>query len=324
MSQPTVHVEFPSEMTVHSPKTDQQLDAMMGSFTTLIRFLQNNFEVLLRHTNAIEQLPTLIKEFERVVHEQFELALAQQFEVKVATHQAEIMADESRLQAVRGSLEQVKLALQEGSQKIQQRYEKLLNQIAEDNLNRRQDLDGHAYELLQATFPDRVQKKFSQISLPAYYYLAAHTQDCYQARTEGLLEAFKAAFQSIEHFLARHQQEVEHLKQLAQAENSGFAAGTYRLRGWFAEVENLETGEKKLEIRFEPSEANLSSELKDRLLHRIQHMTSSTERENLKEEMQNQLAEQLAATHLVPADEIARFRRDCQHWVGAKELTGHE
>jgi len=307
MSNETVSIaNFPERMTVDSPKTDQQLDALKISFENLYGLLQDNFNILIRQSKALDEMPALFQNLEQVIQNQFEMGFLRQFEVTIMSHQAEILAEQSRIEALQGFLNGKQAQLEESLANLQKRYGELLGQVSDNNQERRHKLDSHAYDLLEQVYPGLIQERFSNISLPSYSYLAAHASECAQARTAGLMEGFKAAEQAVRAFLEDGQDFYAGLQNMISTD---VRPGHYRLKVYAIEVEDRETGERSLRFRIAGQEEDLPEDLQQALKDAVAgKMHDGPDSENLSAEDARQLCREMHGAYKLCPEELSRLK----------------
>jgi len=264
MSQnPTFHVKFPKKMDVRDKELDQTIQSLKRSFIELFGILNSNTKVLVEQTGALKHLPEMVDDLKDVMRTQFELSFLHQLQAVIHSKQADILTDQCRIDALQRFLEDKKRQLAEDHERIQERYNKLFQEVADNNLERRRQLDSHAYELVEKKWPEEVQAKFSHVSLPSFYYLAAHASECAQARTDALLESLKRTGVTIEQFLEGVQATKEQLERLMAHDRS---PGVYHLPVRLLELEDEATGERRVKVVL----SDLCGEIESDLLSRLE------------------------------------------------------
>ena len=306
-----VRVEFPSEMKVYSPKTDQQLDGIKKSFLALFDFLEKNFNTMINQTGVLKEMPAMFSHLEKVIQNQFEMSFLQQFEATIMSHHAEALSDETKIEALQSFLEKTREHLEESLNSVRERYKKLLTQVAENNSNRRQELDNHAYALLQEVYPSQIQDRFSNISVPAYSYLSAHAIECAQARTAGLINAFKQVRQEVEEFLAAYRNAVSQIEAMVHHDIS---PGSYRVSFKVVEVEDINTGKKRLVFQCGNGDSDLPEKTRTAIEHSVAKRFNRLNKTPIAGNTLAKLSEELKSKHRVCHIEIERLAGDNIAW----------
>jgi len=289
----------------HAQRTDQGIDALQASFKNLYSLLHEQFQVIIRQLQSLEELPDLFGHLEEAIQVQFRISVLRQFEAQVMAHQAAIVANEHRIQALKEFLEKKRIQFEADTQRIKERYDNLLSQVAENNKSRRAMLDSHAYSLLEQVFPSQVQSKITNISLPSYNYLAAHASESAVARTAALLDAFKSVEETIGEFLARRYMATSDIENWIDAERK---EGYYAIPAWVVEIEDTETGKKRVEIRFPKGFEKLPVDMRDKLEAYVRGNIGASRREPLGDVEKEALANYLMDEHNVIEGEANRFR----------------
>lgn len=303
-----VTVNFPKEMKVDAPKTDETIDALKASFEKLFEQLHNNIKVLVKQIGQLqEDIPLAIQGLEELISYQFRLSFLKQFEAYIINHKAQILTDEKRIIALRNFLEKKQKQFEKEHKSIQERYVKLLSQVSKNNMDRRRKLDSHAYSLLERVFPEQIQERFSNISLPSYNYLSAHATESAIVRTSSILEAFKEAQRAIEHFVHLRDEAYEKIDDLISRD---IEPGWYSFPVRFAEVENRDNGERRIEYAIPKVFEELPQKVQKMIRKYAEIKLTELNSEPLTNEAKKVIGKHLKETGDIIDSEIIRFSND--------------
>jgi len=279
----------------HAQQADQTIKALEKSVTSLLDQLHEEFQEAIQCLKHLQRLPDHFKDLEEAIQRQFETSFTRQFESQVIDRQGKVIVHQSRIEALERYLTTRQRQLSEQLERVQERYSRLLSEVAENNTARRKAMDSHAYALLEEVYPDQVQARFSHISLPLYPYLG---------RSAALLNAFEALEQAVVEYLDDYRRAVEEAASLVHA---SLPVGRYVLDVYAVEIEDMETGRRRLELRVGDDAAELPAALYERLESTVRGLAGRREIPHLGEEDRQKLAAFLADRG-VCAEEVARLR----------------
>lgn len=246
MSEGRIEVTMPRALTKSLGRMDETLIGLKTSFRSLYEILEQSGRVLERQTQVIERVPDMLQTLQQTMQQQFELAVLRQIESLVLQQQAAILADERRLSSLQTFLDRKNSELKVEQTRIHNRYEKLLTQIAEDNLERRERLDAHAYALLEDVYPQQIEAAFSSRSLPSFKYLAAHATECAAVRSNALLDSLLHADEDAAVVESRAEAFEDRLRLLTHP----LEPGSYEIPAFQVVLDHCRNGRRRTELRF--------------------------------------------------------------------------
>jgi hypothetical protein len=269
---PHVKIDFPSEMKVSSPKTDEAIEALKAVFESFSHQLQHTTGGMLTSLEALSHLPRMIEGVESTVVTQFKELFSHEVRVAAASRLAAMRAAERKRAAALRSRAERESRVGEERELLSARYEKLLGQVSADCESRVRQMDSHAFDIVEQAYPKQVQQRFELDSTPAVRLLAEHAEESAAARTVCLgekLEPLAAAIRAARSDLAEFEATAELL-----SSPDGPAVGWHSLSCYFLELEDEATGSRRVELLVRASGGNavsapLEGETKARILERI-------------------------------------------------------
>jgi|GEM_PF-1469018 len=292
----------------HAVRADQGIKALEHSFGQLYNLLHEQFRSVIGRLEYLEKLPDLFQGLEKTIQAEFETSFLHQFEAQILAHQGRVLGNRSRIEAYENLVQRKKDQLKQELERVRERYRELLRTVAENNEKRRRSLDNHAYELIEQVYPSEIQERFSNISLPAYEYLAAHASESALVRNQAFMDVLHGLRDSVSRFLEQYRDAKAELRSWL---NEDLAPGRYVLGLYLAEVENQETGERRFEIRDRLGN-RLPPEVEERVTSLLRVSGDRFRHGPLGENEREKLAEKLGERG-VPREEIDRFTSDPVH-----------
>lgn len=157
-----IKVDFPSKMKIESP----ELDAVKKSTETISNILTKHIQEIIKPLQVLFDLPELIKNLRETITENFNNLFTSNIESDVLNRQAIIKVTESKTGFIKTYIEKKQRLASEAVEVIKKDYEGYFDELANDQKNFLNQIDSHAYEILEKVYPNQVQEKFSYQSIP--------------------------------------------------------------------------------------------------------------------------------------------------------------
>ncbi len=316
-----VTVNFPDKMEVDAPKTDYMIDSLTQAFVSLSKMLQKAFVEILDALQTLKHVPEIVDNFQKEVTNQFTNMFTHQLESQIMSRQASMLSAQKKWEITDSRCKEKTDQLSNDIKRLTERYGQKFETLTDESKRRINDIDSHAFDVVEGIYPKQIQEKFSFDSVPAVELLAAHADDSAVARALCLEEGLESLHISIRNFLEKRESFYKELD-FIKAEDK-LSPGWYELPFLVAEVEDTSTGEITHELTLDPAlldKVSISDEMMERLNEIVIQQIKSHERETLDPEDQTNLAE-LMSEFEVPEDEQRRFEEYQVELITTREVA---
>jgi hypothetical protein len=305
-----VNVNFPSKMKVESP----EIDSINKTAQRVSNMLHKNMTEIVKPLQILFQLPKILADMKAKMVEQFQLMFSNQIEAEALSRKANIRANEQKVKLVNEHISKKQNQIREAKERITKRYANVSQRLEKQHSEYLNQLDSHVYNITDTVYPKQVEEKFSFSTIPAQHIMMNHAMESVISRTMCLGDGFKRVKEKIINFFHMRQ---EFHNQIDNVLVDIVTEGDYEIPFWFAEVEDRETGKRRVEIffrwEFEKSECPLTDNEKISLIdnarlyaHELPHMPMSNND-------RSRLAELLDLNSNLSEDEIQNALSDCGH-----------
>ena len=313
MADKKINVRFPDQIRVESP----EIDSINTTTQRISNWLHTDLREIVRPLQVLPAIPEVLNDLKERLVQQFQLHFSGMVAVEMKTREANIRVAERKVEFIEGQVGRKHEQLGFASGRVEDRYTRMADSIAEEHDSYLRQLDSHVYDITEEIYPKQIQAKFSFASTPFWGELARHSSESAMARSACLMEGYEEARGEMEDFLAGRE---ACYAAVVTATTDTVGEGSYEIPYWFAEVEDTETGEKQTEVLFpwDLDEATAAPhETQIELLKQVVQREAVPEvMVAMSDEARKGLDDRLQSQHDVPADEISRFEKDCRAVYG--------
>ncbi len=296
--------KLPDRMRVESP----QIDSINRTTQRISNWIHEDFREIVKPLQVLPSLPGVLKELQERLVEQFRINFSGQVAIEMKAHEANIMMAERKSRFLEEQTERKQRLLTEYSERIKSRYGRMSEDMAKEHNSFLNQLDSHAYRIVEEIYPDQIYAKFGLIPDAALALLVRHAMEASQARTASIADARDTTSDLMAEFIAERQDSYASLREIA----SDLGEGSYEIPYCYAVFEDSETGDEVLEIAFlgEDGRIHYDPELNARIQLAVGESQEVLTRTSLSPDVMNQVQEVLRDELDTPQEQVARFRQD--------------
>lgn len=299
---------------------DHTIHAIKISFDNLYQILHEKLEKISGQLTTLEAVPKLMGDIQKTIIGQFELAFLRAFEAQIVSQMAAIMANENRVKALGEFLNEKHLQLEANCKRVADRYDELLDRIAENNKERRRKLDSHVYDLLERIYPEHVDHAFESVAEPYHVFLADHARSTSRARTDTLGEAFARLCEEVKKFRELRDSAYERLDSLLIHD---MQEGVHGLSFRVVEVQEIKSGRKSIKLLPPEGFEKLPKAMQETLRGEATARAQKATREKLDPGDVEVLASALRKATDTTDSEVERLKKDCPEWIMGEPGGSH-
>ena len=238
--------KFPDEVQVRAPETDHAISGLSKAFSSLSNILQESFKDISGSLRTLRQLPELLTGFQQVVVRQFSQLLVSELDNQIFSRHSNLLVAQQKLQSSL-QMEKEKLEqLQPDSQLLIERYQQLFETVAEESRSQVNQLDAHAFTILEKIYPKEVQDRFSMDSTEALRCLTHHAGQVAADRAGQLNKSLNEAETALQDFLTERRQFNSQLESLLW--QLTLESGDYEVPVLYIETRDTTTGNRQIEL----------------------------------------------------------------------------
>jgi hypothetical protein len=239
-------IQFPNEIKVRAPETDHAISGLSLAFSSLSHLLQDSFNEIAGSLRALRQLPEMLTAFQQAVVREFSQLHVGELENQIFSRHSNLQVAEQKLQAS-ANMEKDKLGqLRPDSHRLAERYQQLMENVGGECLCRINQMDSHAFQILDEIYPKEVRERFSLVSSETLRCLTAHAGLVAVDRSEQLNKGLKEAQSALQDFLSQRHQFYEQLDTILRPMD--IKPGCYEVPVLYLEIRDTTTGIRKTEL----------------------------------------------------------------------------
>ena len=309
MSNENIKIDFPKEMRVTSP----EIDSINNTAQRISNWLHQDFKEIIKPLQVLPKIPEILSDFKTKVVEQFSMLFTNLIVAQTVNRQANIKVGKRKVDLIEEHLAKKKNQFAEARKTIVARFKNLTKRIVDQHDNYLKQLDNHVYEIPEKIYPNLIQEKISKASIPTQNFIVTHAEESALYRYNCLNSGYNKAEQSINNFL---NQRSKFYEKLAEFPDTKINSGNYGLPYWILEIEDKESGKKRLEIFFEweleNKEVNIDKANVEKFRSFVpihaKNKLDSTKLKRIEANIINQLQD-LSEIH---QSELDRFNKECK------------
>jgi hypothetical protein len=310
MDEKNIKISLPDKINIVSP----ELESINSTAQRISNWLHNDLKKIIAPLQVLPRIPELISEFNKKVVEQFSALFKNQIETLIVARQANMKVGSKKIELVEQHLEKKKNQFSELKDRIINRYKNLSEKIVEQHSRYLNRLDNHVFDIVDKTYPEVIQEKFSFAAIPTNNFIAAHTEESALVRYKCLKDGFETAKKNMNAFLQEREGFYDKLESHLYSRDE-METGNYELPFWVVVVEDKDTKKRHKEIFFNwDLDENMLKNADDELLASIRNIAANLPRrfENAKSIDPKSINNILLENSKIPSIERERFMQDCK------------
>lgn len=301
---------------------DNRIQALTEAFNELNGSLQKYFSEVTDGLGAVKQLPDMMEDLQKTVSGQFSNLFEHHMKAEFASRKASIEAASTEAEELEAFMERKQESLESDTDRVRRRYLNLLDDLADETERRIRSLDSHAFRIVEETYPEQVQDRFSHLSVPAVRRLGQEAERSADARNLELEEQWQEARRAVREHLDAVRVPTQELRSyIGDGQGEG---GRPRLRVLAVEVEEAGCRSMQLAV-LRDGQATLLEDLPDDLGDRIRAAVRRRLREADRSPVAHDRMEAMAdavADRGVPRQRWWTLVEDPPAWIGPTEADG--
>lgn len=304
MDNQNIKINFPDKMEVES----KDIASIRETAKHISNWLHNDLRNIVAPLQVLPRIPDMLGEFQKKMVEQFSELFKNQIETLVVARQANIKVLEKKISLIKDYILKKENQLKEAKDKIIERYNGLRGKLVKQHERYLNNLDDHAYNIVEKIYPEEILDKFSYVSAPTQNYIIAHTQEAAIVRQSLIKSQLNKTKAAVNSFLEKREEFYDNLSTIL----TDIEAGSYSLPFYYVEVEEIDTKQKRVDIYFPFDLANGDNKIDSKEIIALRSAamkfnpnSTVTKKEDV-EEITNFIIENMD----VPKAEVKRFIED--------------